>query len=489
MLSVALDIAQTGLAAGGDQASVLSRNVANAGKSLASRKLANLVTLSGGVKVASVTRVSNDALARSLQVAISTGAGAKAITAGLDKLAETVNDPELGVSPTAMLQSLKGSLNVLAASPDNVPLFSAAVDTATRLATTLNNSTKLVQNVRQTADADMVESVAEIAKLLKQFEELNTTIIIGTREGADVTDQLDARDDVLRSISEQIGINTLARDDNDVAIFTDSGSTLFDRTPRQISMQPSYALAAGVSGNAVYLDGIAITGSGVLMGVQTGKLAGLATVRDELAVTYQRQLDETARGIIEAFAESDQSAVPALPDIPGLFTYSGATSIPATGSLIDGLAGTIKVNPNVDPAKGGDFKLLRDGSIGDPGNPAYTYNTGGGTGFSSRLYELINAIDSERSYDGLAGLSTAASLSDFSSASSGWLEGQRKSASNAADFRSTMAERAQDALSRATGVSLDDEMTALLDVERSYQMSSKMLSTIDNMFKALLNAV
>ena len=55
----------------------------------------------------------------------------------------------------------------------------------------------------------------------------------------------------------------------------------------------------------------------------SGRLIGLAAVRDTYAVTYQNQLDEIARGLIEAFAESDQSASPSLPDAPGLFTYPG----------------------------------------------------------------------------------------------------------------------------------------------------------------------
>ena len=38
---------------------------------------------------------------------------------------------------------------------------------------------------------------------------------------------------------------------------------------------------------------------------KSGKLVGLATVRDATAVSYQSQLDEIARGVISAFAEKD----------------------------------------------------------------------------------------------------------------------------------------------------------------------------------------
>ena len=51
-----------------------------------------------------------------------------------------------------------------------------------------------------------------------------------------------------------------------------------------------------------------------------------------------------------------------------------------------------------------------------------------------------------------------------------------------------MLGRASDALSSATGINLDEEMTRLLDLELSYQASSKLITTIDGMFNALLTA-
>jgi flagellar hook-associated protein 1 FlgK len=38
-------------------------------------------------------------------------------------------------------------------------------------------------------------------------------------------------------------------------------------------------------------------------------------------------------------------------------------------------------------------------------------------------------------------------------------------------------------------VNLDEEMTILLELERSYQTSSRLVSTIDSMFAALVQAV
>ena len=79
---------------------------------------------------------------------------------------------------------------------------------------------------------------------------------------------------------------------------------------------------AGTTGNAVYIDGVPVTGANSVMPLKSGKLAGLAQLRDQDTVTYQSQLDEIARGLINTFREIDQTAA-ALPDVPGLFTYPG----------------------------------------------------------------------------------------------------------------------------------------------------------------------
>ena len=114
-----------------------------------------------------------------------------------------------------------------------------------------------------------------------------------------------------------------------MAIFTDSGVTLFDKTPRSVTFTPTASFSASTQGNAVYADGVPITAPGSSMSIQTGALAGLVQVRDDLAVTYQTQLDEVARGLITDFQETDQSTTPTQPAQAGLFTNGGSLTIPA----------------------------------------------------------------------------------------------------------------------------------------------------------------
>jgi flagellar hook-associated protein 1 FlgK len=268
-------------------------------------------------------------------------------------------------------------------------------------------------------------------------------------------------------------------------VFTDSGVTLFETRARAVTFTPTLIYSASTTGNSVYVDGVPISGSGT-MAIASGRLTGLVSIRDDVAVAYQRQLDEVARGLIEMFAESDQSAVPALPDGTGLFTYPGGPAIPASGVAIDGLAGTISVSASVDPLQGGDPALLRDGGVS---GAAYVYNASGAAGYTDRLQQLLDRFSQPRAFDPASGIDPLTTVAGFGSASVAWLQEARRTAGDEAEYRSTLVERSAEALSKETGVNLDEQMTRLLELERSYQASSKLISTIDSMLGALIAAI
>jgi flagellar hook-associated protein 1 FlgK len=486
-LTSSLDTARSSLNVLSERTAVVSRNVANAQNDYASRKIVH--TVSGqngsGVTIASVVRAEDDRLFQNMISSNAAAGRQEAMADSLDQLNRTIGNIGEEFSPAAGVAALADSLQQYASAPHQAAFGQNAVFKAQDMATSLNQATATVQQARTNADRAIAESVTNLNTMLSRFQELNEEIVKGSRVGGDVTDLLDSRDLLLKDISREIGIRTVTRDNNDMAIYTDSGVTLFETTARQVSFTPTNVLGATTAGNAVFVDGVRITGSASPLPVTSGRISGLVEIRDNVAVTYQNQLDEMARGLITTFAESDQSAIPALPDATGLFTYSGSPAVPAAGTLIPGLAGQIRVSAAVDPARGGDPALLRDGGIN---GGAYIYNTFGGDGFSDRLRELHDRFNAPISFDASAQLNTSTTLLTFSTDSVGWLQELRQNTSAELEFRSAVFERSSDALSNATGVNLDLEMTLLLELERSYQATSRLISTVDSMFASLLEA-
>ena len=217
------------------------------------------------------------------------------------------------------------------------------------------------------------------------------------------------------------------------------------------------------------------------MPIQSGALAGLANLRDNIAPQYQAQLDSIAGGLVNAFAETNTSGG----QLPGLFTYYGATAVPGA-SLVSGLAGEIGVSSAVDPAQGGSLNLIRDGGIN---GAAFVQNTTGAAGFSTVIQNDIAALSATTGFPAAGGITASASLTDYTASSASWLDGQYQSASNQATYQSTLLSQSSQALSNATGVNIDSQMSQMLSLENSYQASAKLISTINTMFGSLLQAV
>jgi flagellar hook-associated protein 1 FlgK len=480
-LSSALSIAQSALLATSKQTSVVSRNVADASNPDYTRRIAVVTSTAPGARAVEIQRAANDLLFRQNLSALSAWSGQSALYNGMDQLDLSVNGVDNASSPSTAIANLQKALQLYATTPSNQNLGTSVVDAAKQVVNSLNSGTKAIQDFRTQADSQIATAVNDLNSLLSQFQDANKAVISGTRSGTDVSDALDQRDALLKKISEYVPVSTFTRGDNDMVITTKDGSTLFETVPRSVTFTPSAGYTAGTPGNTVYIDNVPVS-AGTGDSAADGKLAGLLKLRDGVASTMQSQLDEIARGLVTAFAETSSSQ----PNAAGLFTWSGAPAIPAAGTLVDGLAGSISVNAAFDPSAGGNPALLRDGGAN---GAAYVANTGGGASYSDLLIGYGNKLDQPMAFDTSAGITLSSGVSDYAANAIGWFEGVRQQASTNADSKQALAARTAEALSNDTGVNVDQEMSLLLDLEHTYQASAHMMKTVSDMLDALMSAV
>ncbi|WFP78446.1 flagellar hook-associated protein FlgK [Mesorhizobium sp. WSM4906] len=480
-LSTALSIAQSALLATSKQTSVVSRNVADASNPDYARRVAVVTSTAPGARSVEIQRAANDLLFRQNLSALSAWSGQSALYSGMDQLDLSVNGVDNASSPSTAIANLQQQLQLYATTPSNQTLATSVIDAAKQVVNSLNGGTTAIQDFRTQTDGQIATAVDDLNSLLSQFQDANKAVISGTRSGTDVSDALDQRDALLKKIAEYVPVSTFTRGDNDMVITTKDGTTLFETVPRSVTFTPSAGYTAGTPGNTIYIDNVPLSAGTGDSATADGKLAGMLKLRDDVAATMQSQLDEIARGLITAFAETS----PSQPNATGLFTWSGAPAIPAAGTLVNGLAGSISVNAAFDPSAGGNPSLLRDGGAN---GAAYISNTGGAS-YSDLLIAYGNRLDQPMAFDTSAGITVSSSVSDYAANAIGWFEGVRQQASTNADAKEALATRTAEALSNDTGVNVDQEMSLLLDLEHTYQASARMMKTVSDMLDSLLSAV
>ncbi|MBL8586917.1 MAG: flagellar hook-associated protein FlgK [Methylobacteriaceae bacterium] len=488
-LAAALQTARSSLANAALQSALISRNVASVDQAGYARRMSETVADSAGLGVnVAVKRIIEDALRDAALEAGARAEGAQTLLAGLDRLDVVVGARSGDDTLPALLGALRDSLTAYGNDPSRAALGEAAVRAAGDVAARLNRLSDAATQLRDRADQDIAASVANVNTLLGRFKTADADVVAALATGKDPSDAQDERDALLAALSKEIGVTARPQRNGGLALYADGGLVLYDREPRRVEFTRSGPLVAGASGGAVMIDGVDATSQASTMAVGVGRIAALIALRDDVGVRMQAQADETARALVANFSESDQSALPVAPTLAGLFVDPRTTGVPDAVAAV-GLAARLAVNANADPARGGDVTRLRDGGVGDPFNPVYRYNATGHAGFETRLVALADSFGSLFAFDPGAGLPTNVGLADFAVASLDWTSGRRAEASASAQREQAVRDRTVESLSNSAGVNVDEEMSRLLEVERAYQASAKLMSTIDEMFATLLQAV
>ncbi len=293
-LTSALNTAQSIFNNTGAQSSVVSNNISNAGNKDYVRRQAMLTTSLNGAQVVKISRAQEDALLKQYLKASSQDSAQQTLLSGLEDLKSIMGGNDNETSPEVALRTFRDKLGTFRATPGDLIAAQGAITAAQDVVTSLNNASKAVQQQRADADKQIKNQVDSLNSLLKQFETANNAVKKATSSNEDPSSALDEREKVLKQINQIVGVSTATRANNDMVLYTADGTTLFETIPRTVSFEPTQSYAASTTGNKVYVDGVAVNmGSGSTTSAQ-GSLASLLQIRDDIAPTFQNQLDEVA---------------------------------------------------------------------------------------------------------------------------------------------------------------------------------------------------
>ncbi|MBB4010210.1 flagellar hook-associated protein FlgK [Allorhizobium taibaishanense] len=479
-LSSTMSTATSSLGNTSTQSQVLSKNISNSQtEGYVKRDAVTITNNTGGAQVLTV-RSDDPVLQKQMLSAQSQAEGQDTLNTGLDQLKSLYGGNNYESAPSTYITKLRDAMQSYAAQPSERSLAETAVSAAQDVANSISATTQGISKVRAQADSDISDDVSKLNDLLSQFQTVNEAVTKATASGGDPNDALDQRDKIVSDISKLVGVSTVKRGNNDMALYTNDGTVLFDKLPRKVSFESTGAFGATTSGNPVYIDGVPLkAGTGGNTSAQ-GSIAASLQIRDTIAPQMQQQLDETARSLVTTFSETDATSGDS--PLPGLFTWSDGSTQDG-GTLVPGISESFKVNDAYVTSKNGDPTLLRDGGVN---GSSYKWNTTGGVSYSKLLDSYVTGMENKHDIDPAVGLGDTSNVMDLSSNSVGWLESYRSASDSANETKAALSQRATEAYQNKTGVNLDEELSKMLDVEQSYKASTKLINAVDEMLKSLL---
>lgn len=477
-IAAALSNAASGLAVVSRATDVVSANVANALTPGYGRRAVVLASAGNGsgVRIASVERLVSASLLADSRLAAARFGGDEVRAAFRTGIEAALGLRTEGAALTDKVSALEADLVAATARPDNPLRLTAVASSAADLVSAVRNAAGAVSAARTEADRGIASDVATLRSGLTEVARLNRAIIVDQANGRDAAALIDARQQVIDSLSSIVAIREVPRENGRVALFTQGGAMLLDgETPVDLDFHPAGQLTPAMSVGTPPVSRLAMGGEeidGRLMSLFAGgTLEAHFAVRDRLAPEAQARLDAFARDLCDRFA--DPSLDPSLATgAPGLFTDAGAAADPAQEL---GLANRLALHAAIDPPGTADWRL-RDGlGAAAPGDE----------GSSVLLAALADRLGASRP-TASAALSPGSRSTARLAAEIGAMVSTERVAAEAASTRSAVHADALAGQLLADGVDTDHEMQRLLELEKAYAANAKVIMAADAMISRIL---
>jgi flagellar hook-associated protein 1 FlgK len=303
---------------------VVAGNVANAQTpGYVAQSVAQAATATGdgteGVRVAAINRMLDQYVQQQLRIESSGGAYADLRANFYQQLQQVYGQPGSDVSLDSVFNNFTSSVQALATSPNSAAAQSATINAAQALAQQLNTATQSIQSLRTQADQGIANDVQQANVALQQIAKINQQLTASNGNDSAAAALEDQRDQAIDQLAKLMDIRVVKDGDNQVQIFTGSGTQLLGAQAATLTFTPSGTIGANQQWNAdptkSALGTISLTtpngGSVDLVAngaIRSGVIAGYLNMRDHVLVQAQGQVDELAAQMSRALSDTTTAA-------------------------------------------------------------------------------------------------------------------------------------------------------------------------------------
>ena len=322
-LTQALATSLSGLTATQTNLSIVAGNVANAQTpGYIVQSAVQVATNTGGggagVSVTSINRLLDQFVQQQLRSETSGGSYADLRANFYQQLQQIYGQPGSNSSLDSAYNGLTSAVQGLTTSPSSTAAQNQVLGAAQALAQQLNSATNTIQTLRSQADQGIAGDVQQANNALQQIASINQQLAGSSSPDSASALLENQRDQYIDQLAKLMDIRVVQGSDNQVAVYTGSGAQLVGTQASQLSFNATGSIGAGQQWNAdpskSGLGTITLTspagGSVDLLasgGIRSGEIAGYVSMRDNVLVQAQSQLDQIAAQMSQALSDTTAS--------------------------------------------------------------------------------------------------------------------------------------------------------------------------------------
>ena len=463
-LAAALEIGRSGLKIYQVATEVVSENIANVNTEGYSRQrvilesappsTANGFPLGTGVKISTVERYYDSLLQKQLVNAGSTSGYDSTKAEVLQQIEPVFNEISQDGLGTALTKFF-GAWQDLTVNPTGMPERQGVLSRAQVLIDQFHYVSRTLTDAVTTQNEAVVPLKDDINRIVKEISTLNGQIKYTQQVYGNANEMKDQRDELVRQLSENMGVKFTENADGTTDIYVSSGGT--DYYLVQGTDYGSLSLSSPPGNYTVTVNALGGTGVAVNNSMYTapdgGKLWATLEMRDTYIPDYMAQVDALASAVVS--------------NVNALHTTGFTPTGVAGGNFFDP-AGTTAATIAMNVTQ--TTQIAASGSATSPGDNST----------AAALAKLLNA-------NSMAGGTTTFGNYYNGLVAQVGLDVQTSQDVVAQD--ETFVKQLKALRESNSGVSLDEELSTLIVYQRSYQASAKLITTASEMLDVLMNMI
>lgn len=344
------------------------------------------------------------------------------------------------------LNALFTAFQTLSQTPEDTGVRQTVLQAGQNVASTFNALNSQLADASYQVGQQIGSDVSKINQLATTIAGINRQILSNsgtTRNSSDLQDQLN---NAVSQLSQMVNVKVVT-DPNGTTNVTAGGAVLVAAgNAFQFKMtQTSSGITVGRSDSSVPAT------------VSSGELAGLIDSYDNVIPSYSKQLDSIASTLVKTVNEFNST---------GYTLASGGTPSQTGKNFFDGTtAGSIAVSSDIMS----NLNNIAASSNGDPGN-------------GNNAAAMANVLNAPV-------MSNGQSILDAYQALVNEVGTDSQNATNSVQTLQTQQNQLQSFQTSISGVSLDQELTNMIQFQHSFEAAAKVITTADSMYQTIIGMV
>jgi len=341
-----------------------------------------------------------------------------------------------------VLDDFFSAWNDLAQDPESDYARNLVVDKASVLADNFQRIDGDLQNIKDQIKPELNLQLKDINQQLGLLQKIDRQLRMRSNP-----DLLDQRDKILDELSQKINLKIKEKDNGEVNIYSDGVLLVSYDTLNELKLQET----TGKTTNKLQ---IVLKNGGHVLNINSGEIAGLLEIHNTILPQYKNSLDSLARGLAREVNKIHRQGENA----------NGVSGMDFFASDIKGMA-DFKVNPAI---------------VSDPSLVA-SRRSGEAVG-SGSIASDISDLQSKAIF-------SQGTVHEYYQSFLTQLGDQIKEADFNENSQKMIIDQLKNQRDAVTGVSMDEEMTQMVQYQQAYSAAAKMITTVDQMMTTVIRMV